>query len=135
MPHPASWPALPTPRDINGTLSHYSKRQMFDMLLKGGVKEDEAMQLLANYRKPYPGFLAPNDLPYAEDEEKAEAAATVTVEQSADGMAGQADSQDAAPQRLKPNRPQQMHDRATQLTRRRITEDTEGKQNVHRFRR
>lgn len=59
---------LPLPRGTNGTLIHYSKRDMFNMLLKGGVKEDEAMQLLANYRRPYPGFLAPNDLPYAEDE-------------------------------------------------------------------
>ena len=38
------------------------------MLLKGGVKEDEALQLLANYRRPYPGFYEPNDLPYAEEE-------------------------------------------------------------------
>ena len=51
----------------------YSKRRMFDMLRQGGVKEDEAMQLLANYRRPYPGFYAPNDLPYAEDEEKSKA--------------------------------------------------------------
>jgi hypothetical protein len=45
---------LPTPRGTNGTLIHYSKRQMFNMLLKGGVKEDEAIQLLANCRRPYP---------------------------------------------------------------------------------
>jgi hypothetical protein len=43
---------------------------MFNMLLKGGVKEDEALQLLAHYRRPYPGFYEPDDLPYAEEEEK-----------------------------------------------------------------
>jgi hypothetical protein len=64
---------LPVPRGTNGTLIHYSKRQMFNLLRKGGVKEDEAMQLLANYRRPHPGFYEPDDLPYAEDEENGEA--------------------------------------------------------------
>jgi hypothetical protein len=63
---------LPAPRGTNGALIQYSKREMFEMLLKGGVDKDEAMQLLANYRRPYPGFYDPNDLPYAEDAEKAE---------------------------------------------------------------
>jgi hypothetical protein len=64
---------LPVPRGMNGALIHYSKRQMFNMLRKGGVAEDEAMQLLANYRRPHPGFYEPDDLPYAEDEENGSA--------------------------------------------------------------
>ena len=61
---------LPVPRGTNGTLIHYSKRNMFNMLRKGGASEEEAMQLLANYRRPYPGFYEPDDLPYAEDEQE-----------------------------------------------------------------
>jgi hypothetical protein len=67
---------LPVPRGMAGNPIHYSKRQMFDMLKKGGVKEDEALQLLGNYPRPYPGFHDPNDLPYAGEVEKAEAPAT-----------------------------------------------------------
>ena len=86
---------LPVPRGTNGTLIHYSKRQMFNLLLKGGVKEDEAMQLLANYRRPHPGFYEPNDLPYAEEGENAEAPAAPAPEQPAEAKAERPDSQDA----------------------------------------
>ena len=75
---------LPTPRGANGVLIHYSKRHMFDMLLKGGVKEDEALRLLAHYRRPYPGFYEPNDLPYAEDEESGEGQVAPAPEQAPD---------------------------------------------------
>ena len=71
---------LPVPRGTNGTLIHFSKRQMFNMLRKGGVPEDEAMQLLANYRRPHPGFYEPDDLPYAEDQENADVAITPASE-------------------------------------------------------
>jgi len=50
----------------------YSKRRLFDLLRQGGVPEDQAMLVLANYRRPYPGFYEPDDLPYAEDEQKSE---------------------------------------------------------------
>jgi hypothetical protein len=52
----------------NGALILFSKRQMFDMLRQAGVAEDQALQLLANYRRPHPGFYEPDDLPYAADE-------------------------------------------------------------------
>jgi hypothetical protein len=77
----------------NGTLIHYSKRQMFDMLLKAGLKEDEAMQLLANYRRPYPGFYEPNDLPYEED--------LAPAEQPAGGSSSDPPAQ-ATPQQASP---------------------------------
>ena len=78
----------PPPHDPTGTLIHYSKRDMFNMLVKAGVKEDEAMQLLANYRRPYPGFYEPDDPAYAEDAENA---------QPAEAMPGENNSQDAPP--------------------------------------
>ena len=51
----------------NAALTLYSKRRMFDLLRQGGVPEDQALQLLANYRRPFPGFYEPDDLAYAED--------------------------------------------------------------------
>jgi hypothetical protein len=45
---------------------------LFDLLRQGGVPEDQAMLVLANYRRPYPGFYEPDDLPYAEDVDPAE---------------------------------------------------------------
>jgi hypothetical protein len=81
----------------NATLIHHSKRQMFDMLLKGGVKEDEALQLLANYRRPYPGFCEPHDLSYAEDEQKGEAPVADAAEQITEAKAEETGSQDAPP--------------------------------------
>jgi len=42
------------------------------------------MQLLANYRRPYPGFYEPNDLPYAEDEESGEGQVAPAPEQAPD---------------------------------------------------
>jgi hypothetical protein len=75
----------------------YSKRRLFDLLRQGGVKEDEAMQLLANYRRPYPGFYEPDDLPYAEDEEKVEAPVADGPEQAPEVKDERTDSQDAEP--------------------------------------
>ena len=64
----------------------YSKRRLFDMLRQAGVPEDQAMQHLANYRRPFPGFYEPDDLPYAEDEQKSEE--TVAMVSEATDSAG-----------------------------------------------
>ena len=70
---------------------------MFDMLRERGVAEDQALQLSAHYRRPYPGFYEPDDLPYAEDGAVTEAAATTAVGQTADARADQSGSLDPAP--------------------------------------
>ena len=74
----------------------YSKRRLFHMLRQGGVPEDQALQLLANYRRPFPGFYEPDDLAYAEDEEKTGQPAAPAAEQVAEAGAEQGASQDAA---------------------------------------
>ena len=52
----------------------FSKRQLSDLLREAGVPADLALQLLSTYRRPYPGFYEPDDLPYAEDQENADEA-------------------------------------------------------------
>ena len=58
----------------------YSKRRLFDMLRQAGVPDDQALQLLAHYRRPFPGFYEPDDLPYAEDEVKIQQTVASTAE-------------------------------------------------------
>jgi hypothetical protein len=76
----------------SGALFLLGKRQMSDMLREAGVAEDQVTQLLANYRRPYPGFYEPDDLPYAEDQETAEQVATTAAEGPAQSNAEQTDS-------------------------------------------
>ena len=76
----------------HATLTPYSKRHIFTILLKGGIGENEALQLLAEYRRPYPGFYEPDDLPYAEDEEKGEGPVADAAEQSAEAKVEQTGS-------------------------------------------
>ena len=56
----------------SAALTLYSKRRMFNLLRQASVPDDQALQLLANYRRPFPGFYEPDDLAYAEDEQKSE---------------------------------------------------------------